>query len=118
MAESHFRPPAILNLREGNLAEHFRKWKRQMEIYVEASGAMKKPKKAQTAIILHCAGPQTIEVFDQLQFERLEDRDGPTTIFEKLEEYCNPRSNEVLQIYRFGTVNLHNPSLNLSLNSA
>ena len=80
MAEAHFKPPTFLNLSDGNLAEHFRKWKRQMEIYMEASGARSKSSKAKIAIILHCAGPQTIEVFDQLEFVEHENKDDPDTI--------------------------------------
>ena len=109
MAESHFKPPSSLNLIDGNLSEQFRKWNRQMEIYMEASGVKSKKPKAQTAIILHCAGPQAIEVFDQLEFGEEESRDDPTTVLNKLKEYCNPRSNEVLQRYRFWNCNFSQP---------
>lgn len=75
-----------------------------MEIYLEASGASSKTPKARAAIILHCAGPEAIEVFDQMEFSEDEDRDDPNTVLNKLEEYCIPRSNEVLQRYRFWNI--------------
>ena len=39
-----------LDLTDGNLADSFRKWKRQLEVYMEASGANNKLKQRQTAI--------------------------------------------------------------------
>ena len=55
------------------------------------------------AIILNGAGPSVLEVhvYDQLEFATEEDRITPEVVFRKLSEYCNPRSNEVLESYRF-----------------
>ena len=36
---------------------------------MEASGTTRKAVKTQVAILLQCAGPKAIEVFDQLEFE-------------------------------------------------
>ena len=36
---------------------------------MEASGTPSKAVKTQSAILLHCAGPEAFEVFDQLEFE-------------------------------------------------
>lgn len=62
MAESSLRPPSHLDIIDGNISENFRKWKRQMEIFLSASGASEKSKKIQTNIILHCAGPKVITI--------------------------------------------------------
>ena len=67
-----------------------------MEVYIEASGTTNKPKQRQTAVILHCAGPQVLEVYDHFQFDQEDDKNDPAKVLEKLEEYCNPRENEVL----------------------
>ena len=48
---------------------------------MEASGVRSKSPKAQIAIIPHCAGPQTIEVFDQLEFVEHENKEDLDTIF-------------------------------------
>ena len=60
MAQFHL--PSSLDLTDRNLADSFKKWKRQLQVYMEASGDNNKPKQRQTAIILHCAGPQVLEV--------------------------------------------------------
>ena len=101
--------PPNLDLTDGNLADSFRKWKRQLEVYMEASGANNKPKQRQTAIILHCAGPQVLEVYDHFHFEADNDKNDPAKVLEKLEEYCNPRENEVLQSFRFWNIPFHEP---------
>ena len=45
-----------------------------------------------------------MEVYDQLEFATKEDRKTPEVVFRKLSEYCNPRSNELLESYRFWNV--------------
>ena len=40
-----------------------------MEVYLAASGASAKNGKVQTAIILNCAGPQVLEVYDNIAWE-------------------------------------------------
>lgn len=101
MAESLFKPPGQLEIIEGNVSENYRRWKRQMEIYMAASGGSEKDPKIQTNIILHCAGPKVIEIYDQFQWDNVEDKLKPNKLYEKLENYCNPRKNEVLESHRF-----------------
>ena len=60
---------------------------------MEASGANNKPKQRQTAIILRCAAPQVLEVYDHFHFEADDDKNDPAKVLEKLEEYCNPPAN-------------------------
>ena len=74
MEMAQFHLPPNLHLTDGNLADSFRKWKRQLEVYMEASGANNKPKPRQAAIILHCAGPQVLEVYDHFPFEADHDK--------------------------------------------
>ena len=113
MAEDYtnpFRLPEPLNITDGNVPENFKRWKRQVEIYLEASGASNKPAKTQTAILLHCAGPQVLEVYDQIKnWDAPEDKDKPDKVLEKLKNYCNPRKNEVLETHRFWNVPYQEP---------
>ena len=109
MEMAQFHLPTNLHLTNGNLADSFRKWKRQLEVYMEANGANNKPKPRQAAIILHCAGPQVLEVYDHFPFEADHDKNDPAKVLEELEEYCNPRVNEVLQSFRFWNIPFHEP---------
>lgn len=68
-----------------------------MEIYIEASGTSQKSPQTHTAIILHCAGPEAIEVFDQLEFN--EDRTGTTQkLF--LKSLLSIVTQEVMKYYK------------------
>ncbi|XP_068212643.1 uncharacterized protein [Palaemon carinicauda] len=109
MAESVFRLPPPLDPLDDNLADTFKKWRRQVDIYMTASRASLKPKKTNVAIILHCAGPQMVEIFDQFNFETEEQKDNPDDVIRKLEEYCCPRTSEVLQSFRFWKISYKQP---------
>ena len=74
METAQFHLPPKLDLTDGNLADAFRKWKRQLEVYMEASGTTNKPKQRQTAIILYCAGAQVLEVYDHFQVDEEDDK--------------------------------------------
>ena len=106
MAEAIFKPPSTLDIVDGNISENFKKWKRQMEVYMLASGGSEKEKNIQTNIILHCAGPNVIDVYDQFTWAEDTDKVDPEKVYKKLEEYCNPRKNEVIESHRFWNTNL------------
>ena len=52
MAEANFRLPPPLKMSEDNLADQFRKWKRQLDVYMEASGTTSEAVKTQAAVII------------------------------------------------------------------
>ena len=93
-AGSQFHLPPALDLTDANLTETFRSWRRQVDFFLKASGASKKPKTTQTAIILHCAGVQVQEVYEHFVFADDAVKDDPQKVPDKLAEYCSPRSIE------------------------
>ena len=104
MADSgHFRPPLRLNVNEPNLADSFKRWKRELEVYGCYEKKIKKANATQVAIILnnYCAGPEFISVYDHLEWSSEGDNDRPDKLLEKLEEYCAPKGNVVINAYRF-----------------
>ena len=97
-----FRLPPILDLKdESDLGEQFKKWKRELEVYMLDTSAMSKPKEMQTAIILHCGGPGVLEIYDQFEFEDDDEKHVPKVVLVKIEEYCNPKQNQVIQTFSF-----------------
>ena len=106
MAHPVFDPTLHLDIIDGNIAKNFCKWKRQMQVYMNASGSLDKEHKRQTSIILNCAGPKVIEIYDQFEWEAPEDKDNPNKVFDKIENYCNPRKNEVFESHRFWNTNI------------
>ena len=63
MADS-LKPPGSLDITEGNISENFKRWKRQIEIHLIASGSQNKDKTVRTSIILHCVGSKVIDSYD------------------------------------------------------
>ncbi|KAK2566148.1 hypothetical protein P5673_009595 [Acropora cervicornis] len=80
-----------------------------MEVYLAASGASAKDERVQTAIILNCAGPQVLEVYDNIAWESDDDKHKPDKVLEALNNYCNPRDNEVLESHRFWNIQYQEP---------
>lgn len=111
MAEAIFRPPSPLELTssDGDLAQKFKDWKRELMVYMDASGGSSKSKKVQTAIILNIGGSELLKTVDQLDFEKEEDREDPTKVLKVLEEYCNSQQNEVLQTFKFWNIAYKEP---------
>ena len=97
----HIPVPSSLDLSNGNVAENFRRWKRQLNLYLTASGAYKLGGERQTAFILHCAGSEAINVFDQFSFAKSEDSKDPEIVLEKFQEYCCHRESEVFHSFKF-----------------
>ncbi|KAH3822199.1 hypothetical protein DPMN_123972 [Dreissena polymorpha] len=65
MAESSFRLPSLLNVTDGNVTENFKKWKREFDVYMTATKSDKKDAKVRVAILLRCAGPNILDIYDQ-----------------------------------------------------
>ena len=97
---SVFKPPSTLSL-EGNVADNWRKWKQRFQLYMEASGSMKKPEKQRVAIFLHLIGDDALEIYNTFSLSPAEEK--LDVLFRKFEEYCNPRRNITFERHKFFT---------------
>ena len=97
---SAFKPPSTLSL-EGNVADNWRKWKQRFQLYMEASGSMKKPEKQRVAIFLHLVGEEGLEIYNTFSLSTVEQK--LDIIFKKFEDYCNPRRNITFERHKFFT---------------
>ena len=97
---SSFKPPSTLNL-EGNVADNWRKWKQRFQLYMEASGSMKKPEKQRVAIFLHLIGEEALEIYNTFSLSTAEQK--LDILFQKFEDYCNPRRNITFERHKFFT---------------
>ena len=95
-----FSKPAKLSF-EGNVAENFRRFKQQLEIYMSATGldAESVPKKKKVAIILNLAGEEAIEVHNSFTFTEAE-RDDPAALLAKFQQHCEPKKNVTYETQR------------------
>ena len=99
-----FRLPDTLSL-EGNLAENWRRWKQQFDIYLVASGKNDKSDEVKAATFLHLAGPEALELFNTFAFESPGDEKKLDKLEEKFEAYCIPRKNVTWERHVFNTRN-------------
>jgi len=109
MADAAIRFPPVLEINYGNVAETFKNWKDLLDIYMLASGSNEKPKKVQRAIILNCAGPQVVKIAKQFVYANDDEKDDPDVLLRMIEQYCNPRQNEVMETFRFWKVEYSSP---------
>ena len=116
MTDPIFKQPGPIDVHGGNMGESFKKWKRELDIYMEASGMADKSKKRQIAVILSCAGSDIIEASEHFIWLKAdgtamsdEDKAKPYVMLQKIEEYCIPRQSEVLMSFRFWNVAWQTP---------
>ncbi|KAH3741617.1 hypothetical protein DPMN_048342 [Dreissena polymorpha] len=82
MAETSFRLPRLLNVTDGNVTENFQKWKREFEVYMTATGSDKKNANVRVAILLHCARPNILDIYDQATWEDPGHKDDPVKVLQ------------------------------------
>ena len=99
---------------DGNVAENWRRFKQEYQIYIDA-GYSDKPKKVQTMILLNLAGREAIEQEHSFVYkpeikaengtvtQEGETRDDPDTLLTKFEEICTPQKNVIMERYAFNT---------------
>ncbi|XP_064629251.1 uncharacterized protein K02A2.6-like [Lineus longissimus] len=118
MADSGLRKPAPLSF-EGNVAENWRVFKREYDIFVNA-GFSDKGDAVKAAILLNLAGSEAIERERSFHYvpgipERAnpaggvfpavpsKSRDDPEVLKRKFGELCNPRTNIILERFKFNS---------------
>ena len=111
MAEASFRLPPPLDVHDPSISESFKRWKRQLEVYMVASGASAKSKEVQKAVILHCAGNEIIDASVHFPWKKPDgtnmsedEKKDPKNLMKMIEDYCNPRQSEVLMSHRFWNI--------------
>ena len=90
MAESIRRPDELVL--SGNIAENWRNFKQEFELYMLAAGYDEKPSKQKIALLLHVARKQNEEEEGEYQ-----------SVIGKFDAYCNPKKNETYERYVFNS---------------
>ena len=116
MDHLRLRIPEALNIDSPTLADDFRNWKEQFEIYLVATGAEEKGNKVKSSILLNCAGPQIIAVCKNFEYGENEDKNNPTTLLSKIEKFCNPQQNVCIEAYKFWNLTWSSGSFDQFLN--
>ena len=97
-----FNPPSPLVL-EGNIREHWKNWKQELQLYMVATESDGKPDKVKSSILLTCIGPQAREIYNTFSFANNEEALNYEIVLQKFEEYCMPRKNVTFLRHKFFT---------------
>ena len=97
-----FTPPGQMQF-DGNLREHWRKWKQELDFYLQATEKDKKDNKVKSSILLTCIGPQGREIYNTFNFEQYEDKMNIQLLIKKFDEHCLPKKNVTLLRHKFFT---------------
>ena len=88
----NLQPPSALVL-TGNVAENWRRFKQQFEIYEIASGLARKDEKVRATTLMDVAGPEAPQVYNTFQWDEDDENQKVDKIVETFKRYCNPRKD-------------------------
>lgn len=101
----HARPPAELSLEGGpaNRADAWRKWLRQFQVFLKASGVHKEPSDVQASLLINLIGPEGYDIFTTFKFAADEDKDKLEKIVEQFNAHFGTKSNTTMVRFKFFT---------------
>lgn len=91
--------PLSLN---GNLAENWRRFKRDYDLFMTATGRRTKTKAIQAATLLNLVGTEAVDLLETLKIEEAEKED-PEKIINTFKEYVEPQRNETYERFLFNS---------------
>ena len=97
-----FNPPDPL-IFDGNIREHWKRLKQELELYLVAAEKDRKENKFKSSIVLSCIGHQGREIYNTFTFSQEEENFDYNVILQKFENFCIPRQNITLLRYKFLT---------------
>lgn len=99
--DSVLRKPDELRL-DGNVAENWKKFRKQLENFMRATGLTDRPSDEKCAIALNLIGEEAFELLELMNLEEV-DRQSYEFLIEAYEKYCTPKRNIVYERFVFYT---------------
>lgn len=94
-----FNKPSQFDL-NGNVADNFRTFQEEVEIYFIATETGKKPKEVQVARLKNLMGPEALKLYRSITQLKPEE-ETVAAILEQLRDHCTPKRNETMALYKF-----------------
>jgi hypothetical protein len=101
MSTSCVPVPKQLSLREGNVAENWRKFRSSWGNFEIAAGFSKKDDAVRVALLLSVIGEDSVELFETFEWSDPADKAEIDPVLDKFEAYCKPKASELFETYRF-----------------
>ena len=97
--------PKELNIDScANVAEAWRRWKREFEFFLVATESNKKSDEVKTSLLLTCIGQRSREVYYNFKFENEGDCMKLDVVLEKFDAHFCPKSNITFLRFKFFNV--------------
>ena len=102
MAGLSLEPPKAMNFNAKNLADNWKKFKRNFRVYYDAA-ELKKKGSTQVAILLDCLGEGASDRFEKFKFSDSgqDKRDNIEAVLETFRNLCEPRKNVLYDTHIF-----------------
>lgn len=91
-----------LNLQSANLAESWRVFWQNYQIFATAAEVDKKPENVKIAIFLNATGPEAVEIYNSFNLTE-DEKKKYDTVTQAFADFCKPKKNEVYESYVFHT---------------
>ena len=86
---------------EGNLAENWKTYYQNFEIYVLATGKKTQPDEVRCALLLCRIGAEGMKLYNTFVYNEEADKLKVNIVSKKFEEYCCPKTNRAYERYKF-----------------
>jgi hypothetical protein len=93
--------PKQLSLREGNVAENWRKFLCSWNNFVLATGYSTKADAVKVGLLLSVIGEEAVELYGTFEWTNADDETKRDLVLTKFEGYCKPKASELFETYRF-----------------
>lgn len=103
----HARPPVELVLEGGpaNRADSWRKWLKQFNVFLKASGVCKESKDVQASLLINLVGPDGYDIYSTFKFLKDGDEDDIDVLIKKFCDHFGTKHNTTMARFRFFTRN-------------
>lgn len=98
MSELLARPTKLRT--EGNLAENWKQFRRQLDIFMIASEFSTKSHEIRIAVLLNIIGQDAIDLFDTFDLTD-EQKQSYDEVLKSFDTFCKPKKNELYERYMF-----------------
>lgn len=96
-----FRPPKEMSF-VGNIADQWKDWYQQFQIFLIASGRSNEDDARKINILLNLMGTQGIKIFNNFKKPKKDSDLTYDFAFKWFNEYCQPKKNIIFQRFKFG----------------
>ena len=102
----NLRAPEKFNLEARNLADAWKRWKEEVELYIDLTMSSDE-EQGKVKLFLYLVGTQGREVYETMTFERPPHERTFKQVLDAFENHCNPKKNETVERYMFNMRNQH-----------